>query len=284
MGVASRIRARLEKRAAPSTVNFWCHVVEGSFWSFGDALVGLGEVLAVPAHELTHAYLRHHGIRGDSRGYELLTEFAAVYLGLDPLLVRGYEPVEWTSDHQVHLWGSTWRQHKGAVGYLAPATIARGVVEAAKLREWRPAEVASALPFLDGRDALRELTAPDRVAQSGRVRPSPNARGLKQQVAELGRTYDELWYFLDLASYHRPGPDVPARVPRTVAASLEAMASKALKHKVDSLAASAEAIDASEGRGASKYKAWLLSARLARMQRELSRQLNAARSYRAYSS
>ncbi|MCK4374910.1 MAG: hypothetical protein KAX19_06250, partial [Candidatus Brocadiae bacterium] len=49
MGVASRIRARLEKRAAPSTVNFWCHVVEGSFWSFGDALVGLGEVLPVLA-------------------------------------------------------------------------------------------------------------------------------------------------------------------------------------------------------------------------------------------
>lgn len=43
------IRARLEKFLAPRTVNFWCHVTEGAFASFGEQVVSQAIVFPVLA-------------------------------------------------------------------------------------------------------------------------------------------------------------------------------------------------------------------------------------------
>jgi len=50
--VALAIRRRIEQRLPAKTVNFWCHVIEGAFASFGGELVGLTVVFSVLAAAL----------------------------------------------------------------------------------------------------------------------------------------------------------------------------------------------------------------------------------------
>ena len=46
MPIARAIRDRIERRLPPKAANFWCHVTEGAFASFGGAMVG-GQLFAV---------------------------------------------------------------------------------------------------------------------------------------------------------------------------------------------------------------------------------------------
>lgn len=51
----------------------------------------LKHILAILAHEYTHNYLYHHGIReSEESENEILTELATAYLGLGHLLIPGY--------------------------------------------------------------------------------------------------------------------------------------------------------------------------------------------------
>jgi MFS family permease len=47
MDLASKARRRLDERFSPHRVNFWCHVTEGAFWSFGDSVASAADVLPV---------------------------------------------------------------------------------------------------------------------------------------------------------------------------------------------------------------------------------------------
>ncbi len=48
-GPLTALRACLDRIAPSARVNFWCHALEGSFWSLGDSLVSAAEVLPVLA-------------------------------------------------------------------------------------------------------------------------------------------------------------------------------------------------------------------------------------------
>ena len=56
-------------------------------------------LLAILAHEMTHAFLRYHNlVDGNESQNELLTEAGAVYLGFGLLLRDGYAPFSWKEE------------------------------------------------------------------------------------------------------------------------------------------------------------------------------------------
>jgi len=101
-------------------------------------------VIAILAHEYAHNYLCHHRVREPREiDQEILTDLSVAYLGLGHLLIPGYEPITWTSDHWNYIYASGHTTHTLTIGYLTPGTIRRAVVIAAELRDWNPKEVTA---------------------------------------------------------------------------------------------------------------------------------------------
>lgn len=97
------------------------------------------QLAAVLAHEMTHAFLEHNGVRdSDVDRNELLTEAGAVYLGMGELLHRGYVQSSWSEKARISTpWTNTpfgpmpgvWheedgtRRHTESVGYVNANSI-----------------------------------------------------------------------------------------------------------------------------------------------------------------
>lgn len=108
----------------------------------------LCHILAILAHESTHDYLCHHRIEESSESEnEVLTDLAAAYLGLGGLLLKGYEPISWTSDEWDILIASGHTNHTMEIGYVTPANIRYAIYLAAKLRNLK--NLAAPLPTVD---------------------------------------------------------------------------------------------------------------------------------------
>jgi hypothetical protein len=108
----------------------------------------LKHILAIIAHESTHNYLNQKNIRiDDERDNEILTDSAAAYLGLGNLILEGYEPIIWTTDHWIsgNSRGHTTRTL--TIGYINTDNIRFAVAKSAVLREIE--EFTSLLPFFD---------------------------------------------------------------------------------------------------------------------------------------
>ena len=104
-------------------------------------------VLAILAHEATHNHLHQIGIReADEQENEILTDVAAAYLGLGGLLLKGYAPIEWTSDHWWTAEGSGHTKHTIQIGYLNCTALRYAIYRSAIVREMR--EFADALGLL----------------------------------------------------------------------------------------------------------------------------------------
>lgn len=105
-------------------------------------------ILGILAHESTHNYLNYWGIREeDELENEILTDVAAAYLGLGALLLEGYKPISWTSDHWATATASGYTTHTISIGYVKPEGIRYAIVRSAELRRLK--EFASVLPFSD---------------------------------------------------------------------------------------------------------------------------------------
>ncbi len=92
-------------------------------------------ILAILAHECTHNYLFHHGIReSENLENEILTELATAYLGLGHLLIPGYKAITWTRGR---------RNYGFTIGYVTPDTIRKAIIMSTELRSWNPKEVIS---------------------------------------------------------------------------------------------------------------------------------------------
>ncbi|MCK4905429.1 hypothetical protein KAS42_04220 [bacterium] len=102
----------------------------------------LEHVLAILAHEYTHNYLSHYGIReAEELENEILTELTTAYLGLGHLLIEGYKPITWTSDNWNYVLASGHTTHSLSIGYVTPNTIRKAIIISTELRGWDPKEV-----------------------------------------------------------------------------------------------------------------------------------------------
>jgi hypothetical protein len=98
-------------------------------------------ILAVLAHEYTHHYLNQHGVRKENEeANEILTEIATAYLGLGQLLVDGYNPIVWTSNHYNYGAVSGYTTNTITLGYVTPATIKKAIILSVKRRQLDPDE------------------------------------------------------------------------------------------------------------------------------------------------
>ncbi|MFC1461513.1 hypothetical protein ACFLQR_03220 [Verrucomicrobiota bacterium] len=87
-------------------------------------------VLAVLVHESMHNYLDDKGVRQENNDQnEILTDVAAAYFGLGQAILKGYQPIVWTSDEW---WGST--THLRTIGYVPVSLIGYAVYRAGLLR------------------------------------------------------------------------------------------------------------------------------------------------------
>jgi len=79
----------------------------------------LKHILAILAHESTHNYLDYYRIKKNSvYENEILTDIAAVYIGFGNLLLKGYQPIEYTV-----LTGKEFTQ----IGYIKPKDIMKAM-------------------------------------------------------------------------------------------------------------------------------------------------------------
>ena len=96
----------------------------------------LKHVLAILAHESVHNYLDSMGVEDkDTAENEILTDIAAVYLGLGRLLLQGHEPITWESDHWSRGSEQGYTAHSITIGYVPYQQIRYAIHRAAILRE-----------------------------------------------------------------------------------------------------------------------------------------------------
>lgn len=107
----------------------------------------LEHILAILAHESTHNYLHQYGVRrADETENEILTDIGAAYLGLGGLLLSGYKPIYWTSDHWNWLVARGHTTHTLSLGYVEPKAIRYAIARSAELR--RLEQLSAVLPLI----------------------------------------------------------------------------------------------------------------------------------------
>jgi len=92
-------------------------------------------VMAILVHESMHNFLYNHRIRlDDTDQNEVLTDVSIAYFGLGRDVMKGYEPIVWTSDHWSHgnQYGHT--THTYTIGYVPSSLIGYAVYRAAVIR------------------------------------------------------------------------------------------------------------------------------------------------------
>lgn len=105
-------------------------------------------ILGILAHESAHNYLNYWGIReNDELENEILTDVAAAYLGLGALLLEGYNPISWTSDHWATATARGYTTHTISIGYVKPEGIRYAIARSAEIRRLK--EFSSILPLFD---------------------------------------------------------------------------------------------------------------------------------------
>lgn len=99
------------------------------------ARFGFWHVMAILVHESMHNYLDSHGIRiSDSGHNEVLTDVATAYYGLGCPVLRGYQPIKWTSDHWRSGDASGHMTHKLTIGYVPASLIGYAIYRTALIR------------------------------------------------------------------------------------------------------------------------------------------------------
>lgn len=106
--------------------------------------------LAILAHELAHHYLIHERriLVNDEAHNELLTEVAAIYLGMGILLLRGYH-------QRVRYEDGVNRTTR--LGYLTPHLVYEGIIDTAYLRKQAPPTLLKSLPWISALTAIPRL-------------------------------------------------------------------------------------------------------------------------------
>ncbi|WP_439381778.1 hypothetical protein [Amycolatopsis lexingtonensis] len=153
------------------------------------------DIPAVPAHEVTHVFLHRHGLRhADLTRHEILTDTAALYLGLGRPMLAPYR-VDVTQGRY------TRRRTTSRVGYLSPPEMAYVLAKRALAfgEEVRPFDGAAAEAYRLGH--TRALADYARPPLSGASRAD---RARYRRDHELGRP---------AADYHFGGGKVAFACP-----------------------------------------------------------------------
>jgi len=164
----------------------------------------LKHILAILAHEYTHNYLYHHRIsESEESENEILTDLATAYLGLGHLLIPGYKPITWTSDHWNYVFASGYTTHTLSIGYVTPSTIRRAIIMSAGLRNWNPKEVIANFSSVwdkiiayfqlwPYRNRLRKIEKEKRQATIIMKKRDEQINSLKINVDEIHKIYNQV--------------------------------------------------------------------------------------------
>jgi hypothetical protein len=92
-------------------------------------------VLAILVHESMHNFLDNHGVRlDDTDQNEILTDISTAYFGLGQPVMKGYQPVVWTSDHWLRRNEYGYTTHTYTIGYVPASLIGYAVYRTAVIR------------------------------------------------------------------------------------------------------------------------------------------------------
>ncbi len=93
-------------------------------------------IMAILVHESMHNYLDNLGIRlGDTDHNEVLTDVSAAYFGLGHHIIKGYDPIVWTTERTVDFVNTVTTTHTYTIGYVPAELIEYAVYQAAIIRE-----------------------------------------------------------------------------------------------------------------------------------------------------
>jgi hypothetical protein len=166
---------------------------------------------AALAHEMTHAFLGHHGFRGaNEERNELLTEAGAVYLGMGLLLSDGYASISWQerSPPPMPGFGQETITHTESIGYVDVDSISILMDLSSRCSGCHYSDVSSTISTpgdntVDG-DAAN-VTDTRKVATRRRALPlfrhlaeqrrrgrSEETAHVLQKIEEMERLYDKL--------------------------------------------------------------------------------------------
>lgn len=160
----------------------------------------LKHILAILAHESMHNYLYSHNAYDPNEGEnEVLTDLAAVYLGLGHLLIEGYEPIvwkthanstndfDWVDEFEASFFGGQYVTHHLVLGYVTQDTLIDALVLSTELRGWQPKAVLKMLPVLERPRAYMMLRSYMRRVNEEEKRRDRSARRVEENSCLLGR-------------------------------------------------------------------------------------------------
>lgn len=146
----------------------------------------LEHILGILAHEQTHNYLYYYGIQEKNKTEnEILTDVAAIYLGLGALLLEGYKPITWTSDHWGDGYQSGYTTNTVYIGYLSLEGIRYAIRRSAELRQQK--EFLSILPSLDRIEVSYRLWKKNRIEQKEKKSLREKQEKKKKQIKSLSK-------------------------------------------------------------------------------------------------
>jgi hypothetical protein len=224
----------------------------------------LQHVLAILAHETVHNYLMYWQIgKSDELENEILTDVAAAYLGLGSLLLDGYSPIEWTTDHWTTSSSSGYTTHSIVIGYVSREGIRFAMGEAAVMR--RMNEIADGLPLVDRLEIRIRLWGRRRRHEKNKRK----ARSLEGQIRENRSLYDKCARRILGSAKHVTTRPIPEKVGRQLIKIANTVALGKAERVFERLSKRARhLIEAEEIRESELDE---LAARVARLRREMAR-------------
>jgi len=162
------------------------------------------QALGVLAHECTHRYLEYRGaLPPDKSEAEVMTDVAGAYLGLGGILLKGYEPAEWTTDYWRTAVAYGWTRHAHSIGYVAAALLRLAIAESAVQR--RMVALAAPLGWPAQLWVGLLVWRARRRDRKSEERRRARALALLHKCAELERNYRQFGVRLLALSQRRPG-------------------------------------------------------------------------------
>jgi hypothetical protein len=111
--------------------------------------------LAILAHEMTHAYLFHHGVfLEDELENEILTDIAAIYLGFGNLIFAGYHSYFVGLDKK-NKGKRIDNYTQSEIGYIDLLSIRNAIIVTARIRKQNPILVIKGIKYRHNRFFLR---------------------------------------------------------------------------------------------------------------------------------
>jgi len=192
----------------------------------------LEHILAILAHESTHHYLDQHEISlpGESEN-EMLTDAAAAYLGLGGLLYKGYQPIQWTTDHWETPYERGHTVHSVKIGYISDSQVTEAVVYSAKLRFLE--ELAASLPAYYRSKVSSYFKELRRREEKAKQKQIKELKKLSEKLDETNLAYEDISSRMKDAYHHMRKSKMSHKDSKELVEIANALALGEVKRKLD---------------------------------------------------